>query len=330
MNTSMKWMLIAVLVAAPMALAREATESPAPAAKGVRLAVFDLAVEKNAPLTAEALTDSILAICGTMEDVTLVDRAELSRVAQEQKMSLSGLADPGAGVKLGRLVAATHILVGRLSKIGQSYYLVLKVVDVETTEQRLVSVRAPVTDDVGSMIDRAADELAKVLAPQAPPAPENGSLEKLAKKAAWLRGKTVVIDITETHVSRPLVDPAAATAAFHLLRNLSVNAVLPNAPPEGWQEALRSTGKFLDQPADYLLEGEGVSSFAAEMQGMTSCRARVELRLVPVPGRDVLVAERGVGAKVDLVEALAAKAALEDAAEEALKLLIESGGKVHE
>ena len=76
-----------------------------------------------------------------------------------------------------------------------------------------------------------------------------------------------------------------------------------------------------------LLTGEGVSSFAAELQGMTSCRARVELRLIPVPGRTVLYAETGVGAEVDLAEARAAKAALEQATQEALTAVVKAGAE---
>jgi hypothetical protein len=78
---------------------------------------------------------------------------------------------------------------------------------------------------------------------------------------------------------------------------------------------------------DFLLEGEGVSAYAAEMQGMISCRARVELRLIAVPGRNVTITDRGVAARVDLVEALAAKAALEDAGINALDAVIIQNAK---
>jgi hypothetical protein len=103
--------------------------------------------------------------------------------------------------------------------------------------------------------------------------------------------------------------------------------VLPNAPPPGWKEELRTYGTYQGGTIDFLLEGDGVSSFAAEIQGLTSCRARVELRLVPVPGRDVILAETGTGADVDLVEALAAKAALEEATGQALANVLKTGAE---
>ena len=89
-----------------------------------------------------------------------------------------------------------------------------------------------------------------------------------------------------------------------------------------WKESLLQTGKYGDEKVDYLLEGEGTSAFAAQLHGLTSCRARVELRLVPVPGRKIATSDRGVAAGVDLVEALAAKTALEEAGTQAADAVI--------
>ena len=87
------------------------------------------------------------------------------------------------------------------------------------------------------------------------------------------------------------------------------------------------TGRYGDKKVDFLLEGEGTSAFAAQIQGLMSCRARVELRLIPVPGRIVEVSDRGVAAGVDLVEALAAKTALEEAGVQAADALIRRAAK---
>lgn len=333
MKTILTWILLAIVSASSTAVAAEtrSEDPPAPntanANPHFRLAVFEIQPDKKVDLTAEALTDRVLAICATLDNVDLVDRSQLMRVADEQKISLSGLTDAGAGIKLGRFVAATHILVGRLSVIGQSQYLILKLVNVETTQQQVISVRVPLTQGEDKLFDSLREELASALKPASAADDSADAAEKLRKAAAWLSGKRVVIDITESHVNQPLTDPAAATTVFNMLDELGVDVTLPNNPPHGWKEAVLETGKYDDAEVDYLLEGEGVSSFAAELQGMTSCRARVELRLVPVPGRNVLATQQGVGAEVDLAEALAAKAALEEATREALSKLIAAAGK---
>ena len=147
--------------------------------------------------------------------------------------------------------------------------------------------------------------------------PGDVALARLRKAAQPLAGKVILVSVEETHVSRPLKDPAGQMAAANRLRSLGFEVVVLTAPRSGWRRDLLLTGKYDKSKVDYLLEGEGVSAFAATIQNLVSCRARVELRLIPVPGRRVTVTEKGVGAKVDLVEALAAKAALEEAARQA-------------
>ncbi|GJM24864.1 MAG: hypothetical protein DHS20C16_12790 [Phycisphaerae bacterium] len=328
MMTQLKVSMIPILVAASLVSADAAdpeqstteTVKPIP----IRLAVFDVQVDKKLPVTSEAATDRVLALCGIQTNVTLVDRAELSRVASEQKMSLSGLTDAGEGVKLGGFVAASHILVGRLSTIGQSNYLILKLVDVETTEQKVISLRSHASDSPDKLFDPLEKKLADALnIMPTKETPDDGA--DLKQFAAWLQGSTVLVDISEKHINRPLPDPSSAVVAFNMLGKLGINVVMPNSPPAGWKDALLSSGQFQEAKVDYLLEGEGLSSFATELRGLTSCRARVELRLVPVPGRNVMITEAGIGAEVDLAEALAAKAALEEATREAVTKMIKTG-----
>jgi len=152
---------------------------------------------------------------------------------------------------------------------------------------------------------------------------ERSNLDRIKKLAAFMEGKTILLDIPEKHLSRPLTDPAATMAISHHLQSLGARVVIPKDPLDGWKAALLDTGMYRDQKVNYLLEGDAVSSFAAEIQGLVSCRARVELRLIPLPGHKVQVIERGVDSHVGLVEAFAAKAALEKAGVQAMDALIE-------
>jgi hypothetical protein len=147
-------------------------------------------------------------------------------------------------------------------------------------------------------------------------------LAELRKLAQPFLGKVLLVAVEETHVGRPLRDPAAQMAIMQRLRNLGLSVIVPKDPVEGWKESLLQTGKYGEKKVDFLLEGEGTSAFAAQIQGLTSCRARVELRLVPVPGRAIDVSDRGVAAGVDLAEALAAKTALEEAGVQACDAVI--------
>ncbi len=290
----------------------------------IRVAVFDFDVRKGVDLEAVALTDQINILLSVLDKVTIVNRDQIKKVADEHMAALSGLVDASSAAKLGKFLSADYVIVGRASKIGQTNYLVLKIVDVETTVQTTVSAKAATESGVEALLER----LGKVMGPKIKKlqrqkaSVKDPALEKVRKVAKDLVGKVILVDVSETHINRPLKDPAAQMAISNRLRSLGIEVVLIKDPVAGWKRSLLETGKYGKKKVDYLLEGEGVSAFAARLRGLVSCRARVELRLITLPGRMISIVEKGVGARVDLVESLAAKAALEDAGKNALDAVI--------
>ncbi len=291
----------------------------------IRVAVFDIDVVQGVDVEPGVLTDQVNVILSMIPQVTVVNRDQIRRAADEHQMSLAGLVDSQSAVELGKFVSAQYVTVGRASKIGSTYFLVLRIVDVETTVQELVSVRATADQGLETLVERLMPVLTHEVAELQKPLTqeERSNLERIKELAAFLEDKTILLDIPEQHLSRPLVDPAATMAISHHLQRLGIHVVIPKDPLEGWKAALLDTGMYRDQKVDYLLEGDAVSAFAAEIQGLVSCRARVELRLIPLPGRKVQVIERGVDSHVDLVEAFAAKYALEKAGVQAFDALLE-------
>jgi hypothetical protein len=290
----------------------------------IRVAVFDFDVLKGVDMEPAALTDQVNTMLSALDKVTIVNRDQIKKVAEEHKIALSGLVDSNSAAQLGKFLSANYVIVGRASRIGQTNYLVLKIIDVETTIQTTVAAKAETESGLEALLERLKGALGpKVKELQKPvAAEEDKALAKVRQAAKSLAGKVILIDVTETHVNRPLVDPAAQMAIASRLRALGMETIVPKDPVDDWKRSLLETGKYGERKVDFLLEGEGTSAFAAEMQGLISCRARVELRLIAVPGRTVTLSDKGVAARVDLVEALAAKAALEDAGRNALDAVI--------
>ncbi len=306
------------------------TKKPAPPAevpelRPIRVAVFDFDVLKGTDMEAGALTDQVNTMLAAMDKVTIVNRDQIHRVAEEHKMALAGLVDSASAAKLGKFLSAQYVLVGRASKIEQTNYLVLKIVDVETTVQSVVSAKAAAEDGVQALLERFKAPLTERIRHLQQPrrSDEDESLARLRQAAKPLAGRVVILAIEETHVNRPLPDPAACMAVANRLKQLGLEPVVPKDPPADWKRDIQLTGKYSQRKVDYLLEGEGVSAFAGQIQGLVSCRARVELQLTALPGKVVTLTERGVAARVDLVEPLAAKAALEDAGAAACDALIQ-------
>ncbi|HET6430375.1 MAG TPA: CsgG/HfaB family protein [Phycisphaerae bacterium] len=290
----------------------------------IRVAIFDLQVLKGVNVAPEAVTDQLNTMLAEMPQVTIVNRDEIKKVADEHKMALAGLVDNASAVKLGKFLSAQYVVVGRVSRIGETVYVVVKMIDVETTVQGTIAVKGPAEEEFERLLHRLSGSLRQqVLQLQKPVVrPDDVALARLRKAAEPLAGKVVLVSVEESHVGRPLKDPAAQMAAANRLRSLGFETVVLTDPRAGWKRELLLTGRYEKIKVDYLLEGEGTSAFAATIQDLVSCRARVELRLIPLPGRRVTVTEKGVGAKVDLVEALAAKAALEEAARQAADAVV--------
>lgn len=310
--------------ATPPARARTRDDRAADRLRPIRVAVFDVDVLGSVGVESPAVTDQLNAMLASLPQVTLVNRDQIRRVAEEHQIALSGLVETPSAVRLGKFLSAQYIVVGRASRIGQSYYLVLKIVDVETTVQTTVSAKAPVEGGFQAVLEGLEEPLsADVRRLQRPVSdPADAALAELRRLARPLAGKVVLVSVDETHVGRPLDDPAAQMAIMQRLRSLGLSVIATQDPVAGWKESLLQTGRYGEQKVDYLLEGEGVSAFAAQLHGLVSCRARVELRLVPLPGRTLTVVDRGVAAGVDLVEALAAKTALEEAGIQAADAVI--------
>jgi TolB-like protein len=290
----------------------------------VTIAVFDLDVLKGVDADAQAVTDQVMTLLSTLDGVTLVNRDQLKKVADEHRIALSGLVDGESAVRVGRFVSAQYVVVGRASRIGQTFYLVLKLIDVETTVQTTVAAKAPTERGFDAVLERLEEPLEREIRRMQAPLDndDDRALAELRERAKPLAGKVFLVQVDERHIDRPLRDPAAQMAVVQRLRSLGLETVAPKDPVDGWKRSLLETGRYGEQAIDYLVEGEGVSACAAELQGLTSCRARVELRIVAVPGRAVTASDRGVGAGVDLVEALAAKTALEHAARQAIDEVI--------
>jgi hypothetical protein len=285
------------------------------ALRPIRVAIFDVDGAQAVGVEVAAVTDQVNTILSAMPEVTIVNRDQIKKLAEEHQVALSGMVETSSAVKLGKFLSAQYIVIGRASKIGQNFYLVLKIVDVETTVQTTVSVKAPVDGGFAAVLDRLDEPLAtEIERLQQPKANvDDTSLAELKRLVKPLSTKVLLVSVDETHIDRPLRDPAAQMAIMQRLRSLGLEVVVPASPVAGWKESLLQTGRYGETKVDYLLEGEGVSAFASQWQSLTSCRARVELRLIPVPGRAIATTDRGVAAGVDLVEALAAKSALEEA-----------------
>ncbi|MCC5842858.1 MAG: curli assembly protein CsgG [Verrucomicrobia bacterium] len=230
----------------------------------------------------------------------LVEREDLNKALQEQELNLSGLVGPGEAVRVGYLTGARILITGSLIESGNARFLVAKVIGTETSRVLGASVRGTrdsstegLTTELAEKIvtlleERSGELLPKVVDPE----------DRIRTLVEALEGKelpALSIQITEEHIGRQIIDPAAETEVQRYALGAGFTVVEPG------------------EKATYWLVGEAFSEFAVRRGNLISVKARVELKILDETNQ-VIAVDRQTRVAVDLAEHIAAKTALQEAA----------------
>lgn len=106
----------------------------------VSLAVLDFSVIGTGvdPSAGEALATvirSALAREGSgPRRVRVIERTALKAILTEQDLQLTDMVDPNTAVKVGRIAGVDRLVMGSIARVGQTYTVTSRVVEVETGE----------------------------------------------------------------------------------------------------------------------------------------------------------------------------------------------------
>lgn len=287
-----------------------------------------LAKAENPPLTAavfnfqgagEKLSNKgtevallLNAQLSSAQNISLIERQELEKVLGEQELSLSGTVNPDTAAKVGSLTGAKVLITGRVFESGAKSYIVAKIISTETS--RVFGETVSFEDPAG--LDKAVAELApKIVAvfkdqsaalaavSEAPGA----QISRLKQEIQGRKLPSVTVNVTEQHLSRPVIDPAVETELKLTLQQLGFEVLDP---------------KITNKTPDVAISGEAFSEFAGRRGNLISCRARVEMKAVRPADGKLLLADRQTDVAVDLAENTAAKSALANGARKLLDRLV--------
>jgi hypothetical protein len=240
--------------------------------------------------------------------LTLVDRPSLARVVQELALNEGGVVNPEQATKLGGLVGAKLLVSGKAFVIGEQTFITAKIVGTETTLVDGVLVK-------GEKLDLLIDELAKKLGarlldkgPKLIAADDDGvatdPFPALKEKLARLRRPVLAVRVDERHVGGQgagVNDPAVETELRRMLLGAGFTVI------DGGERQQVEGG------VEVIVGGEAFSEFAARIGNLTSCSARVELKVTERKTGEVLFSGRETTRAAALSENIAAKNALEKA-----------------
>ncbi|MBC8311379.1 MAG: hypothetical protein H8E72_03675 [Candidatus Marinimicrobia bacterium] len=104
---------------------------------------------------AKALTQRLTTEMIKIGKFTIVERSEMKRLLDEQKFQYSGCVDVSCAVEIGKMLGAKSMVVGSVSKLGNTYSVDSRLIDVKTAES-YVSSNITNHGDIGLLISEMA------------------------------------------------------------------------------------------------------------------------------------------------------------------------------
>jgi TolB-like protein len=153
------------------------TETPQPAER-VRVAIVDFKAIGAPADFGEAVAENLRNSLVQHKQFKVVERAQIDKALKEQSFGQSGLVDAKQAVTLGKLVGAKIIVVGSVTKIGTTYTVNARFIDVETGEATDArSIKTNHEDDIAQVVDELAAELSGKSGTSTFPAAANGQAQ---------------------------------------------------------------------------------------------------------------------------------------------------------
>ena len=120
-------------------------------------AILDLEGRGISAIEAEALTDRLSSLIVKTGRVTVVERGQMQAVLLEQDFQLTGCTSDECAVEVGQLLGVTKMVAGSIGKIGSTYSLDLRTIDIATGE-----ITNSIIRDYRGEIDGLLEEMVEI------------------------------------------------------------------------------------------------------------------------------------------------------------------------
>ncbi len=334
MKTTLGHILVAAVLAAVLSGAAMAQETAPAAPAPVRPpAAAVLTFESNLadpPDSGRLLADILSARLDVLGELTMVERADLAKVLDEQKLVLSGLVSPDDAPRVGKLLGAKLLVTGRINATGTKVYVICKIVSSETGQVKGFFLSLPQNVSLDEVMEKVHEQFAGSLGDWVGglvPARERGAddVAILQRRLQGRQAQTVAVVVPEVHIGPPAVDPAVETEFKKLLTEAGVkvtplSAELAARLAKGVKDRAR-LGELLPGTR-YLVYGEAFSENGGQVHGLVVGVARAEIQILDLQTNEILLADRATARAPDLSEHLAGKTALQKAGRELARKML--------
>ncbi len=96
------------------------------------IAVLTLEAKNVSQETADAVADILSTELFNSQRFNVIERQAITRILEEQKLQMTGVTDMDKVVEIGKILNVEKIMTGSVSRLGESYIINTRLVDVKT------------------------------------------------------------------------------------------------------------------------------------------------------------------------------------------------------
>lgn len=319
-------LIASLFVRTPTASAQEDAAAADAAPKPLAVSVLPFVVPEHSDIDGGQVSEIVALLLSAEPGFRVVDRQTLDQVLDEQALSATGLVQTNEAVKVGRLVGARLIVVGRSFELGDSRVMTAKIIGTETTLLEGVVERGTLDTPADAMLLSLSEKVVQTLRERgASLVARDEPTDRAPALAAELAGRslpTFAVLVTEDEMAAPrqpeVPDPAVESEIKALL--LSAGAVVKDIPAndladwaqdEGWNDA-RGWPRSLED-VDLVITGKAFSERGGQLGQLHVFGARSEINMISRETGNIVLVDAQTTRGVDLSPSLAGKNALQEA-----------------
>ena len=112
-----------------------------------RLAVMTFDTKNVDEATVQTITELMQSLLENSGLYVMVERAQIARILNEQKLQYNGSVDENTAIRIGKMLGAEKLVLGSVNIIAKDYMFSVRIVDVETGQiDRAGSIRTTLLD----------------------------------------------------------------------------------------------------------------------------------------------------------------------------------------